>query len=347
MKEANPAGGCEFLAMPERASAPKRVIFSLWAGPLPVISELHFLSTLAHMGSAQYVLFLDSSNSINLDFPTELEWIKSEPKITIREIDVSSFLASEGFSLAGHSHILNAHPGSLFRKFLRIWFGFLSGIQTMRERLAPSSKNQNLLPFGVEDNVAFGITAGHGYSRWVPASDLTYRADLFRLLAPAFFPESDVLWLDLDVAVLSDLDWLDNSQAFTYRWGRLPFANNAVLFLPATSPSIRHSLVSEMRARGTARPWTLLSDAFCDFLGIEIKASELFDPFFLDDNVLSNDHKRLFTSDENSAELAQHFKASLLMLHWHNQWALIPPQDSAFGHLLDHYRNSPLTTERR
>lgn len=316
----------------------RNVIFSLWSGPLPAISELHFRSTLHHMGDdSGYHLFLDTSPGYEGVVTKEFEWLNDDPRVHITHISVLDYLRSHGISLPENpQHLI---PTKTVRSWLRRWFLIVLGFQKLLRGLLPNQQSLSLLPHGVHDDPAFGITAGHGFALWRQEEDLSYRADIFRVLAPEFFEESSVLWLDLDVAVLADLSWLNDREPMVYRWGTYPFGNNAVIYLPQGRTMARRGLVDSMNSLGAARPWTLFSNDVCDEIGMDILPVDEFDPSFTEGHELYEDYAGLLISSPEAHPLAESLRSSLKMLHWHNSWRVTPPSDSAFGVILDHYRS--------
>lgn len=316
----------------------RNVIFSLWSGPLPTISELHFRSTLHHMGpETEYHLYLDTSPGYEGVVTEEFGWLEKDPRVHITRISVVDYLRSHGIALPDNpSHFLST---ALVRLWLRRWFLLLLGIQKIVNRVLPANSVVSLLPHGVHNDPAFGITAGHGFSPWRQEEDLSYRADMFRALAPELFPDANVLWLDLDIAVLEDLSWLENKEPLVYRWGTYPFGNNAVIYLPADHPDARRGLVSAMNNLGAARPWTLFSDSVCEAIGMTILPVDEFDPPFTQGHELYEDYGGLLKPNSSAQSLARSLQSSLKMLHWHNSWKIVPPEDSAFGHILGFYRS--------
>jgi len=316
----------------------RNVIFSLWSGPLPTISELHFRSTLHHMGpDSVYHLYLDTSPGYEGIVTEEFAWLEQDPRVQITRISVIDYLRSHGISLPDNPH--HVLPTAFVRRWLRLWFLLVLLVQKLINRVFPENSSLSLLPHGVHDDPAFGITAGHGFSPWRQEEDLSYRADIFRALAPEFFPDANVLWLDLDIAVLEDLSWLEDREPLVYRWGTYPFGNNAVIYLPADRLDARQGLVDAMNKLGAARPWTLFSDTVCKDINMTILPVDEFDPPFTEGHELYEDYAGLLAPSASSPALAESLRSSLKMLHWHNSWRVVPPSDSAFGHILGYYRS--------
>jgi hypothetical protein len=318
----------------------QRVVFSLWSGPLPAISELHFRSVLHHLGEGEYHLFLDDSPGYEGIVTEDFRWLESDPRVHIRRISVMDYLRSHGITLPDNPrHLLST---ATVRWWLRRWFAVVLWWEKIAAKLSRNPRGEKKsLPHGVHNDPEFGITAGHGFSAWRQEEDLSYRADIFRVLAPEFFPTADVLWLDLDIAVFQDLNWL-GEKALVYRWGTYPFGNNAVIHLPASAPAARSGLIAAMNALGAARPWTLFSDRVCEDLGFVIADVDEFDPPFTAGHVLHDNYAGLFDVSKDAEALASDLLGSLKMLHWHNSWKLVPPAESAYGIMLARYRNLTL-----
>jgi hypothetical protein len=314
-----------------------QVVFSLWSGPLPQVAELHFRSTLHHLKGGHYHLFLDTTPGYEGIITPEFEWLKTHPQVTIRHINVVDYVRSHGIFLPEKS------KGFPSTATLRLWYRrvFLIGltIKKLVSAILPALGNKlRVLPHGVHNDPVFGITAGHGFPAWRQAEDLSYRADIFRVLAPEFFPEDDVLWLDLDIAVTKDLTWLKGQSPLVYRWGLFPFSNNAMIFLPHTHPEARAALVEQMNRLGAARPWTLFSDEVCEIANIAVLDVDEFDPPWTEGHLFKGDYEGLFTPSDSVTEIVTDLLKTTKMIHWHNHWKNVPPADSPLGMMTEIYR---------
>lgn len=325
----------------------ERVLFSLWSGPLPAIAELHFRSTLHHMGDSEYHLFLDSSSGYEGEVTEEFLWLLDDPRVTVTPINLFDYLESHGIKLPDRPRHLV--PTKAVRRWFRVLFTASLMIKSVLTRFFPKTGSRfKALPHGVHYIPSFkSVSAGHGFRPWRQEEDLSYRADLFRVLAPEFFPQADVLWLDLDVAVLRDLSWLDDSPSLVYRWGTNPFGNNAVIFLPRHDTVVREGLVTAMRDLGAARPWTLFSDSVCSRLGIAVANVAEFDPHFDQNSPLYKNPSGFFEHSAEAGELSEKLMSDCKMLHWHNGWRLQPGPESVYGKILQSFiSGGPASTKR-
>ena len=290
------------------------------------------------MGSARYHLFLDTSPGFEGVITPEFEWLTKDPRVTIEYINVMEYLRSHGIHLPDNpTHFLPTATVRLWWR--RLFLVSLAWKKFLTKVLPAIGKRIRALPHGVHDS-DFGITAGHGFRQWRLKEDLSYRADLFRLLAPEFFPGKDVVWLDLDVAVTKDLSWLDTEGALVYRWGTYPFANNAFIYLPKSHAESRLRLVAHMNRLGSARPWTLFSEAACKDSGIEIVPVEGFDPPWEPSSFAFGDYEALFAESLDAAKNTQQLISNSRIVHWHNHWKTIPIPDSPIGMLTERYRST-------
>lgn len=319
----------------------KKIIFSFWAGPIPEIAELHFKSVLHYMGDASYHLFLDVSKGTSTTIPECLQWLESHPRVTITRLDALSYLRSKSVDLYPKIRI------PLSRRIARLWWRrwFWLAIEASKSirRVSPRfSHYLSRLPYGVEDNAIFGITAGHGFRPWRLELDLSYRADVLRIVALELFPGSDVLWLDLDVALLRELSWINKSKAMVYRWGDYPFGNNAVIWVPNSQSAVREDLLLRAKELGSFRPWTLFSNEICAELGIKISDVNQFDPRWSRGSRLYRSDKGFITSSALSEEIADELESDYFMIHWHNNWENIPEDKSPYTRILGKLRESQM-----
>jgi hypothetical protein len=170
----------------------------------------------------------------------------------------------------------------------------------------------------------------------------TYRADIFRVLAPSLFPDDDVLWVDLDTVFIRDFDEWPLSSSFVYRWEDQPHGNNAVIFFSEGSEHDRVSLLGAAMASRSFRPWVLFTDRRCDAVGFRILDPEMFDPAWDAGSPMAATPRMFTSNDLHSNEIVEQIEGRCLVAHWHNQWRVTPEPGSPWSILM-----SRMTRENR
>lgn len=287
--------------------------FGYWSGRLPAVSQLHFRSFLAQHPDSFYELWLDEDTWSRIEAP-ELQWLNTHPRIRVRRFSLDALV---------DQHVEPRPAKDPGWKKLR-------GIAcAVHRKLAPSWSRRKAW-----DHEQFGLTYMHS-SRLFPGfeGDHAYRGDMARFLVPLTHYAGASLYCDLDICFTSDLTRLCESSGFVYRWEKLGFANNAIVYVPNATWSA--ALVRKANAIETFRPWILLSDSHCAELGMAVLPARQFDPLWDAASLLYGDAAKFFRPRENLA-LDLHALATErhLAIHWHDNWKTVPAPNSLYGGLL-------------
>ncbi len=298
-------------------------VVSYWSGPLPAVAELHFRSFLSRTTNATYELFLE-----NDDVQTEtesngrlLEWLQSEPRVRVHR-DFWSQLGNEevapGYRLSKLAARRGAagHIGSAVRRWAP---AIARRLHVSRSRLLRGRTHSvGGWDFDTDSPLV-------NWPRWH-----TYRADVFRVLAPSLFPSDDYLWVDLDTCFVRDFSEWPLDGAFVYRWDDQPFGNNAIMYLPGDGQAAR-ALGSKAVAERSFRPWVLLTEAAVSDIGITMLPAPEFDPVWDPESSIFGAPKDFMASSQKAQRIVDEIEDRCLIVHWHNQWKAVPATESPWA----------------
>jgi len=298
-------------------------VVAYWAGNLPEITALHFISFERQNDlNFKYILYADNSQGFESSIPPSLAWLKQKPWFEIRNVELSQLMTE-----------FDIQPFSKWKPNLR--YRFLRKLKTKALHyllLKTRALKMDFLSKYVSThwNEEVGFTFSHNQKFSGLANHLTYRADIFRSIIANEFPNENVLYVDLDICftkVFSKYDW---SKAFTSPWGRADFANTAIIYFPISQRDIRTKILGELRSTSAAWPWTLYSQNRCSYYGLELRLIEEFDPPWASDSPVSGDSSAFMQKRMNSQEVVDWTDEKSFCFHWHNQWQIIPESGSPY-----------------
>lgn len=304
-----------------------RIVVSYWAGEVPAISILHFVSFLRFSLGERYILFLDSREDFASKLHQDLKWILNHPNFEIRDIDLEETMKRHG--IPAFSRWSGSRVDRLGRKLIDWYF-----------KLVLRPENSNFLKVVLARNTRKLTDMRLGYSPTHTRlfsglrSHLTYRADLFRSLILAELPNFDIFYVDLDICFLRSFNTWDWTKSWTSQWGVEEFANTACLFSPKTDTHGREIILKNLRRTASAWPWTLYSKGNCDEAGLEIMGIENFDPPWSPNSLICGRSDLFFKGGPHAQGTFDELVSSYFLAHWHNQWRVIPEPDSPFMLLL-------------
>lgn len=338
---------------------PEHIIY-YWAGPLPEICELSILSALNRTRSTVVHLFLDRDKGYKSELPLQVSALTEHPRFLVHNFHLSRWAKRRSHTRLPFSPFIEAkfsdprthagirrirHQISALRNLLTVKYGerresissFL--LRTTPERFSAARKNNWF------SRKIVGIRH-ETFEAWRPASlpfalltrGKAYRSDVFRTLAVNLFPGESVLYLDLDVYLVSSLSKWNLSAPFVYRWADKDWGNSAVLFFPASRARLRRCLNREIFRGTPALPWFLYSEDNCRRLGISIRSAETFDPMWSRNNVHFDDSDAFFEERPETLTFVSQVQEKFSAVHWHNHWHVKPAALSPFSRFLEHER---------
>ena len=271
---------------------------------------MHLLSFLEHSNTTSYHLYLDGGGEI----PERLSALLAHPRVTVSAISIEELLRHAG---------VPAMTGTLP--------GLAGGLLRFTYRVIAVLTRTRFVP------IATGA-----------ASDLRYRADLFRCLIPAAHPGKSILYLDLDTVVSRPLHEVGARRSFTYRWEQFAFANTAVLYLQRHEGEVMQARIAErLRRAPNAKLWAFYTQRFCDELGLDVLPTEMFDPPWDRSSLWHGGAERFMTAHDDSAAMAAEVLDRFPIAHWHNQWRVVPEPGSAYQLLLKRFQADWAARETR
>lgn len=300
-------------------------VISYWSGPLPKVAQLHFASFLDRTSEAQYELFIENADLDDPESQAMVATLAESGRITIHgtpwedlelEHVAPSVTVQDLRSRGGHVNIV----GPVFRRLaaracVALNVNRISGLRGSFSKIGGWD-------FATDSRL-------FSWTRWH-----TYRADIFRVLAPQLYPGEDVLWVDLDTVFIRDFDQWPLDQSFVYRWDTQPHGNNAVIFFAAKSAVDRHVVQHTAVDLRTFRPWHLFSDERCEELGFKVLDPEAFDPAWDPTSSMAGSPQRFTLADEESVAIVEEIESRCVIAHWHNQWRTEPDGGSPWSLLM-------------
>ena len=288
--------------------------FGYWAGPLPLVADLHFKSFLYYHPHSLYDLWLDSDYSSTI--PYELLWIKNH--INIRHFSLNKLIED-------CIRPLNRSAEGWFYDLLR----FIHKKKIIRYININSYYHK-----------LFKLVYKHSSPLFSYKINLVYRGDLARCIIPSLFYESKSLYSDIDVCFLSDLNAICTNQGFVYRWEDYNFANTAILFIPNKESMLQ--VLNYGNQIESFRPWDLFNNNICDSLNLKIYPNKYFDAIWNKDSLMYGDAAKFFIKSNSSFEYYEELlNTNYYTNHWHNNWNTTPAIGSPYN-LLDKYFSSKL-----
>ena len=309
------------------------IVVSYWAGTVPQITLLHFISFLKFSQGERYVLFLDSRGDFASKVHKDLEWVLSHPSFEILEINLEELLKIHG--VPAFSRWSGSIVDRVGRKIIDNYYRLVlhpRNINPLKKMLAPNARK-------VTDS-RLGYTSTHTRLFSGLKDHLTYRADLFRSLILAEHPELNIFYVDLDICFLRSFTAWDWSKSWTSQWGVEEFANTACLFSPKTDVRGRETILKNLRRTASAWPWSLYSKANCDEAGLEIMGIENFDPPWTPESLICGRSDLFFKAGLHAQGTFDELVSGYFLAHWHNQWNVIPEPGSPFKLRLQKFSHS-------
>ena len=166
--------------------------------------------------------------------------------------------------------------------------------------------------------------------------DVTYRADIFRLLMCVLKKESFV-YVDLDVCFLKDFASLYEQGDFVYEWEYQKFANNAIIF-SSENGFLKKNISLLVEKYDTVRPWLIFSKEEPLISELRILPCELFDPLWKQD-VLTFES---FFEDDSIMDTLNNSYA----YHWHNNWNAEPKNGSCYVRLMNKFASLRISAKK-
>ncbi|MFM7108908.1 MAG: hypothetical protein ACKOZU_09985 [Planctomycetaceae bacterium] len=280
--------------------------YCFWRGDLPAITELFFASFLATQRGEMHV-FLDRCGDIG---PLGLDYLRS-PRVIVHAMDWRRF---------------NPDP---------VFDGFIANLGASRLDARMFRLHRRLHPNAFERHPQHGVKFTSQQVRlplWGPVKQPYppfFYGDLFRCMLCAGEP-GDLLYADLDVCFLKDFTPLFESGDFLYHWERQPYANSAILY-SAAGGILKQAVKDLVRHHDTVAPWYLFTLAEPRLAGLRILPCEWFDPLW------SNEAGLTFEDFFNGRAVGPALEGAYCH-HWHNQWHVVPHEDSTSMTLLRTFR---------
>jgi hypothetical protein len=308
-----------------------RVAVSYWAGTLPTISNLHFASfKFNNNKNFKYVLFLDHDLKSKSIISNDLLWLLNESWFEIRYFSLTQMMNDfdiENFS-KWQNNLVYKICRKLRSKILKIKIRLYSRYNSIaRTRFLKNNYNFEIGPSFSHNQKFTGLS-----------EYLTYRSDVFRSLIANKFPNDDVLYVDIDICFVKPFNDYDWSKAFTSPWGLTKFANTAIIYFPAANQLLRKRVLSELKQNSAAWPWILYSKENCEYLGLELRKIEDFDPSWAPANPSTGNSSSFMKKQTNSQEIVDWADNNSFCFHWHNQWSVIPEVGSAYDIYFKRYK---------
>lgn len=307
-------------------------VVSYWIGELPTITELHFKSFLFNNDlNFKYILYfdLDGSDSLRPISSAHPMLQSQNSNIQIKYFSLSKTMNKFGvapFRKKTEKHI--AKYVSYKKK--TISSKWLPQIPNYNSRLR-DFKKLHLHP-------ELGFNFDHGQSFCNLVSNLTYRSDIFRSIIANNYQNDNLLYVDLDTCFTQPFSEYKWTNSFVSQWGTSNFANSAIMFLSAKDRTIRLNILKELVRTNSAWPWTLYSHENCEKYGLEIRGISNFDPAWTPGSPLESNSEGFFKQTPNLDIIVRSILEECFLVHWHNQWRIVPETGSPYTYFLELYR---------
>lgn len=307
--------------MNDSLKEPDFIVF-YWTGALPAISELSILSALNRTKETSIHVYLDSDEGFESSIPEGLQWLIGQPRLTFVD-----------FRLAGWIEDENPKRISRFLSTLRKTLCRALNFFSIHKLLVFRNMSKFLSKVLGQWHPIFGFWPRTDPIFSIQLSRAAYRADVFRVLVSKKYSGYSLLYSDLDVYFSKPLSQWPLDKSFTYRWAEKPWANSAILFYHKDRRETSEFLVREVASGGSALPWFLFSDTGCEKAGIQVLEVDQFDPMWSPSSLAFEDSGLFFRESPLSELFLSEIRTRFLAVHWHNQWAKIPEDQSTFSRL--------------
>jgi lipopolysaccharide biosynthesis glycosyltransferase len=191
----------------------KRIVVSYWSGNLTQVTFLHFLSFRRLNPEIDYVLYLDSDIGFEGSVESSLLTRLQELEISIKSVSLNSIMRES--QIPSFSEWKGSYVYSLAGKISRRLIPILSPL------LLGASK------YKIVYSDLMGWVVGHNFPFSGYVKDRAYRSDLFRSLIFQYWPDCDILYLDLDIVITRPIDFESHQQGAIAQWGTGKSGNSA------------------------------------------------------------------------------------------------------------------------
>ena len=306
-------------------------VVSYWAGTLPEITKLHFLSfEYQNDLNFKYVLYTDVRADLKSSIPEDLSWLLEKPWFENKNVDLIKLMKK--YKIAPFSPWKMNFKYKLIRRFKNnVTFNFLKCTRDLNFRHLRKYRDLHL-------NSEVGFSLCHAQKFSGLSEHLTYRADVFRSLIANELPNENVLYVDLDICFMKRFSEYTWSEPFTSPWGLAKFANTAIIFFPAGLQSMRNKIVNELISTAAAWPWILYSEHRCIEYGLKLRPIEEFDQPWALNNPVSADSRAFMQRRNDLEDIISWVDKHSFCFHWHNQWASKPENGSPYSYYLDKFK---------
>lgn len=301
------------------------VVVTYFAGTVPEIANLHFLSFIKKSEGRKYILFLDNDLLFSSKLHPSIKWIENHPDIQVKYFDLHALMRKH--NVPGFRKIEN----KFFRKLLNMF------VFNLKKCCNVISDRSGLIPFTIlSEKLELGTSKHDSFFSNLGTYPI-YRSELFRSLIALEFKEIDVLYVDLDICFLRSFSKFHWNSSFTSQWGTDDFANTACLFFAASQSAQRLAILDTLIKTKLAWTWDLYSKNNCENFGIEILNISHFDPPWTPGSLLEGKADDFFLCKNNSLDVVAELKTSYFLAHWHNRWSVVPELNSPFDLLIKEY----------
>jgi hypothetical protein len=312
------------------------VVVSYWAGNLPNITKLHFLSYHANKGSTSYVLFLDSNPKFESEIPIESVQYLKKLGIQIEKFDLEKSLID--FSIPSFGDFNNSYSSKILRLIFNRCLQLIS-LLSNKNQLLKKFLSTILPSFHYSDSLNFFVPSHN--LKWFGLSDnLAYRSDLFRSVIISKITERSILYVDLDICFVKNLNELDWDISETGSWGDGPHANTAFFKVAKDEIKLKSTILTALQNGIPAFPWTLYTAKFCSENNLIVLPVKLVDPAWAPGSLVVGNPDMFFKKSNLSEFIVEEFFRNCIVVHWHNRWNIIPEKGSPFDLLLEKFSDN-------
>ena len=283
------------------------VVVSYWAGNLPEVSYLHFISFRVLNPEKRYILYLEQDPGYEGSLSKDMEERIKKLGIEVATIRLSLLMKEIG--IPKFSTWENSMLFRIARKLSR--------------KSVPLLWRLGIKKWLFESEV-MGLTQSHEFPFSGFSANLPYRADLFRSLIHAKHADCNFLYVDIDICFITNVDFGHHPQGAIAQWGTDTFGNSAYLMLPVTADGAKSKILSSLRSGLSALPWILYNRERVAYFGLKIINCSKIDPAWSPDSVIYGNSSMFFESGNHVEAFLVEINEKCVGVHWHNQWKTKP-----------------------